>query len=188
MCGLAHYFESEGLSTVLVGFIREHMEALRPPRSLFLDFPMGRGMGKPNNPGFQKKVIRAAFELLNQDGGPIIEDFPEVIPVSRGRMGYALPPELVLNVQDIGNPELILVEVRAEIEALRPDYETAVEARIFLFNFYFHPARNSGGSYTAKQDHLFSVLHAYACRDDHQSCLQNSKQLLPQFLQQQPFH
>ena len=80
MCGLAHYFESEGLSTVLVGFIREHMEALRPPRSLFLDFPMGRGMGKPNNPGFQKKVIRAAFELLNQDGGPIIEDFPAIAP------------------------------------------------------------------------------------------------------------
>ena len=129
MCGLAHYFESEGLSTVLVGFVREHIEFLRPPRSLFLDFPMGRGMGKPNNPEFQKKVIRAVFALLNQDGGPIIEDFPEIIPVSRGRMGYALPPELVLNVQDIGNPDVILAEVRAEIEALRLDYEMAVVAR-----------------------------------------------------------
>ena len=64
MCGLAHYFESEDLSTVLVGFVREHIEAMRPPRSLFLDFPMGRGMGKPNNPEFQKKVIRAAFALF----------------------------------------------------------------------------------------------------------------------------
>ena len=95
MCGLAHYFESEGLSTVLVGFVREHMEALRPPRSLFLDFPMGRGMGKPNNPGFQKKVIRAAFALLNQDAGPIIEDFSEVIPAlvrsSWGIAGLSLP-------------------------------------------------------------------------------------------------
>ena len=129
MCGLAHYFESEGLSTVLVGFIREHMIAMRPPRSLFLDFPMGRTMGKPNNPKFQKKVIRAAFALLNQDCGPIIEDFPEVIPVSRGRMSYAVPPDLVLNVQEIGNPEVILAEVRAELEALRPDYDTAVVAR-----------------------------------------------------------
>jgi len=81
---------------------------------------MGRSMGKPNNPEFQKKVIRAAFDLLNQDCGPIIEDFPEIIPVSRGRMSYAIPPELVLNVQEIGNPEVILAEVRAELEALRP--------------------------------------------------------------------
>ena len=95
MCGLAHYFESEGLSTILVGFVREHIEVIRPPRSLFLDFPMGRGMGKPNDPEFQKKVIRAAFELLEASSGPIIKDFPEIIPVREGRMGYALPPQLL---------------------------------------------------------------------------------------------
>ena len=33
-------------------------------------------MGKPNDPEFQKKVIRAAFELLEASGGPVIEDFP----------------------------------------------------------------------------------------------------------------
>ena len=87
MCGLAHYFESEGLTTVLVGFVREHIEGIKPPRSLFLDFPMGRGLGKPNDPAFQKKVIRAAFELFDAQGGPVIEDFPEVIPVKNGRMG-----------------------------------------------------------------------------------------------------
>ncbi len=129
MCGLAHYFESEGLSTVLVGFVREHMQAMLPPRALFLDFPMGRGMGKPNDPEFQKKVIRAAFALLYKDCGPIIDDFPEVIPVSQGRMGYALPPELVLNMEDIGDVDVILAEVKAEIEALRPDYDAAVAAR-----------------------------------------------------------
>ena len=129
MCGLAHYFESEGLSTVLVGFVREHIEAIRPPRSLFLDFPMGRSMGKPNNPEFQKKVIRAAFALLDQNDGPIIDDFPEIIPVSRGRMGYALPPELVLNVEDIGDQNIILADVMTEMEALRPDYTAAVAAR-----------------------------------------------------------
>jgi len=89
VCGLAHYFESEGLSTILVGFVREHIEVIRPPRSLFLDFPMGRSMGKPNDPEFQKKVIRAAFELLEASDGPVIEDFPEIIPVKEGRMGDA---------------------------------------------------------------------------------------------------
>ncbi len=116
MCGLAHYFESEGLSTILVGFVREHIEVIRPPRSLFLDFPMGRSMGKPNDPEFQKKVIRAAFELLEASRGPVIEDFPEIIPVKEGRMGYALPPELVLSVSDIGDVDVILSEVRNEME------------------------------------------------------------------------
>ena len=86
-------------------------------------------MGKPNDPEFQKKVIRAAFELLEASGGPVIEDFPEIIPVKEGRMGYALPPELVLSVGDIGDVDVILSEVRNEMEALRPDYEAAIAAR-----------------------------------------------------------
>jgi len=129
VCGLAHYFESEGLSTVLVGFVREHIEAIKPPRSLFLDFPMGRGMGKPNDPEFQKKVIRAAFELFDAPAGPVIRDFPEAIPVKDGRMGYALPPELVLSVEDIDDVDTVLAEVEAEMDALRSDYDAAVVAR-----------------------------------------------------------
>ncbi len=90
---------------------------------------MGRGMGKPNDPAFQKKVIRAAFELFDATEGPVIEDFPEVIPVKYGRMGYALPPELVLSVDDIGDVGAVLAEVNAEMQALRPDYDAAVAAR-----------------------------------------------------------
>ena len=129
MCGLAHYFESEGLSTVLVGFVREHMEAIKPARGLFLDFPMGRGMGKPNDPSFQKKVIHAAFDLLEAKTGPVLEDFPEVIHVRDGRMGYALPPELVLSTNDIGDVDALVAAVQAEMAALLPDYEAAVAAR-----------------------------------------------------------
>lgn len=129
MCGLAHYFESEGLATVLVGFVREHMEAIEPARALWLDFPMGRPMGKPNDPVYQLKVIRAAFELLEAPFGPVLQDFAEVIPVRDGRMGYALPPGLVLTTADIGDLNALLAEVRAEIEALRPAYDEAVAAR-----------------------------------------------------------
>ena len=84
MCGLAQIFESQGFSTVLVGFVKEHMEIIQPPRALWLNFPMGRPMGKPNDPEFQKKVIRVAFELLKKSPGPVLEDFPEIIPVKEG--------------------------------------------------------------------------------------------------------
>ena len=129
MCGLAHYFESEGLATVLVGFVREQMEAIKPARSLVLDFPMGRGMGKPNDPAFQKKVIRAAFDLLDAPAGPVLIAFPEAIPVRDGRMGYALPPDLVLSTSDIGDIDNLLAEIRAEMKELQPDYEAAVVSR-----------------------------------------------------------
>ena len=129
MCGLAHFFESEGLTTVLVGFVREQMEKLKPPRGLFLDFPMGRGMGKPNDPKFQKRVIRAAFDLLDAVSGPVLVDFPEVIPVKNGRMGYALPPKLVKATADIGDVDELAASVEREIKELQTDYETAVASR-----------------------------------------------------------
>ena len=86
-------------------------------------------MGKPNDPAFQRKVIRAAFDLFNTQHGPVLKDFPEVIPVRDGRMGYALPPELVLKISDIGDIDALLAEVEAEMAALLPDYKTAVAAR-----------------------------------------------------------
>jgi hypothetical protein len=126
---LAHYFESEGFATVLVGFVREHIEAVKPPRALFLDFPMGRPFGKPNDPGYQAGVIRAAFKLFDAESGPVLEDFADVIPVNNGRMGYALPPELVLTVNEIGDVDALAATVEAEIAGLRPAYEAAVTAR-----------------------------------------------------------
>ena len=81
VCGLAHIFESQGFSTVLVGFVKEHIEIIKPPRALWLNFPMGRPLGKPNNPEFQKKVIRTAFDLFEKSSGPVLDDFSEIIPV-----------------------------------------------------------------------------------------------------------
>ncbi len=122
-------FESEGLTTVLVGFVREQIETLKPARALFLDFPMGRGMGKPNDPKFQKQVIRSAFKLLDVPAGPVLEDFPEIIPVQNGRMGYALPPELVLKPDELGDLDSLINSVELEMGSLKLDYAEAVKSR-----------------------------------------------------------
>ncbi|MEM7563715.1 MAG: hypothetical protein AAF353_11790 [Pseudomonadota bacterium] len=129
MSGLARYFEAEGFATVLVGFVREHIEKVKPARALWLDFPMGRPLGKPNDPDYQKKIIRAAFELFDRAEGPVLEDFPDVIPVKDGRMGYALPPEYVFAADDVGDVDSLAEAVLEEMEILRPDYEAAVAAR-----------------------------------------------------------
>jgi len=80
-------------------------------------------MGKPNDPGYQKKIIRAAFGLFDRPAGPVLEDFPDIIPVRDGRMGYAIPPEYVFSTDDIGDVDVLLTEVQTKVEKLRPAYE-----------------------------------------------------------------
>ena len=129
MCGLAYFFEKEGLATTLVCFVREHAEAVAPPRVLWLDMPMGRPFGKPNDADFQKGIIRAAFALLDAPEGPVLADFPEVIPVRDGRMTHALPNDLVSQAEDRADPAALLARIQAEVVAMRPDYDAAVKLR-----------------------------------------------------------
>ena len=77
---LAFIFESYGFSTVLVGFVKEHIAAIQPQGS-FGWFSMGRPLGKPNDPEYQKKIIRSAFDLFNERSGPVLKDFPDIIPL-----------------------------------------------------------------------------------------------------------
>jgi len=78
--GLAHYLESEGLPTTQISLIRPHTETIRPPRALWVPFELGRPLGEPNDPEFQKRVIRAALDLFERPSGPVLEDFPEDAP------------------------------------------------------------------------------------------------------------
>ena len=65
-----------GLATVALAGVRGQAEAARAPRSLYGAFPLGRPLGKPNDPEFQKAVLAAAFALLDRRSGPVLEDFP----------------------------------------------------------------------------------------------------------------
>lgn len=71
--------EAHGLSTVMISLVRGTTERLRPPRALHCEFPLGRPLGRPRDPGFQHSVLDAAFALLARAAGPVLEDFPEQI-------------------------------------------------------------------------------------------------------------
>ncbi len=74
VCGISYYLESEGIQTTGITLVREIAESMKPPRLLWVSFPLGRPLGKPNDEKFQKKVIRQSLELLSQQKGPILED------------------------------------------------------------------------------------------------------------------
>jgi D-proline reductase (dithiol) PrdB len=44
--------------------------AFKPPRTVFLDFPLGCPAGKPNEPELQRNILRAALEATPLFGEP----------------------------------------------------------------------------------------------------------------------
>ena len=89
MSVLARVFEDAGLVTVSLAMVREHVEKVKPPRALFVPYPFGFALGKPNDADLQHRIMAAAFELLEKPEGPVLADFPEeeipdVLPQSSG--------------------------------------------------------------------------------------------------------
>jgi hypothetical protein len=64
--------------------VREHTEKLRPPRALWVPFPLGRPFGAPNDPAFQTDVLRRLLSLFEQAAGPVIVDYERDAPESSG--------------------------------------------------------------------------------------------------------
>jgi hypothetical protein len=77
VCVLARVFEGAGLTTLAIAMVREHAQKVKAPRVLFVPFPFGYALGKPNDPQLQHRVLGAAIDLLQREQGPVLEDFPE---------------------------------------------------------------------------------------------------------------
>jgi len=89
---LAHVFEAAGLATIAMASQRGVVEALKPPRALYGDFPMGRPLGKPGDPDFQHDVLAQAFSLLLATTGPVLSDYPEVVETETEALACQIPP------------------------------------------------------------------------------------------------
>lgn len=87
MCALAHFLEAEGIATVVISLIRLHSEKIRPPRTLFVPFELGRPLGDPGDVTGQRDVVSRALALLDHTGPePVLEDYPDPVVRSDGPM------------------------------------------------------------------------------------------------------
>ena len=85
MCTLAHYLENAGIATVVISLIRLHSEKIRPPRTLFVPFELGRPMGDPGDAAGQRDVLIHALSLLDHCGPmPVLKDYPDMRAASEG--------------------------------------------------------------------------------------------------------
>ncbi len=92
MSVLAHVFEAAGIATVTLASTLSVVERTQPPRALWCDFPLGRPLGKPQDPEFQRDVLARAFTLLGAESGPVLEHHPEVIEADETPMSCQIPP------------------------------------------------------------------------------------------------
>lgn len=75
VCLVQAAIEREGIATVSISLLREVAVQLKPPRALFVPFPMGFPLGEPNNAKLQHQVIDAALQLLERNDVPVLESF-----------------------------------------------------------------------------------------------------------------
>ena len=92
---------------------------MRPPRSLWVSFSLGRPLGVPNDAQFQHRVIAAALNLLERDRGPILEDYPVNAPeVSRETV-----PACPVSFPKADNSSNWQSRLAGELSSLKPWYE-----------------------------------------------------------------
>jgi len=132
VCALAHWIERAGIPTTLIALVREHAEAMRPPRALWVPFELGRPLGPPGQPAFQQRVLRAAFDLLADTAGPVLRDFTEEAPAATAEeiAGWVCPIPLRGSVPDAAASGRSATDrLLAEIDRLRPWYEIGRQKR-----------------------------------------------------------
>jgi hypothetical protein len=128
--GLAHILEDEGIPTTQISLIRVHTEKIKPPRALAVPFELGRPLGAPNEPDFQRRVLLETLKLLERPSGPVLEDFPDEPPgaaEAEEAQGWACPVNFAPPVDDTNDADLVYQSLSQEVALLRPWYEEAVK-------------------------------------------------------------
>jgi hypothetical protein len=98
--------------------VREHTEIVRPPRALWVTFELGRPLGIPDDAPFQRRVVKAALDLLAHTDGPLVADYSEHAPEVTDFSGWACPISLAPSQTD---------SLAAEIDRLATWYDQSVE-------------------------------------------------------------
>ena len=93
-----------------------------------MPFELGRPLGVPNNPAFQKKVLLSALNLLEAPEGPVLHDFKEDAPDTVvDDIVWACPVNLTRKNADLSTTEAIRDALKIEMVELRTWYDLALK-------------------------------------------------------------
>ena len=93
--------------------IKEHAQKVKPPRMLSVPFNFGHTLGLANNPDYQHKVLKATFDLLKKDKGPVLEEFESTF----------VSDVIVQGSQTVNTSQKLGIQPTAEFNSLKANYE-----------------------------------------------------------------
>ena len=67
---VARAVEAEGIPTLSMTSALDITQAVKPPRSVFVNFPLGHQTGKPHQPELQRSIVRDAIQALGTIATP----------------------------------------------------------------------------------------------------------------------
>jgi hypothetical protein len=73
---VARVVEESGISTVTVSTGRDLSAQVKPPRTLFANFPMGNAFGRPGDRAAQRGILKDALGLAQRDEPGLLVDGP----------------------------------------------------------------------------------------------------------------
>jgi len=126
---LGHFIEREGVPTAQVSLIREQTAAIKPPRALWVPFMLGRPFGAPNQPDFQRRVVRALLDLFERPAGPVLEDFPEEAPMVEENDHEGALACAVSFAKPVTDDDDLAAAMLREVAQLAPWYDIALKRR-----------------------------------------------------------
>ena len=130
MSTLAHYFEQEGIAAATISLIREHSLKINPPRTLWVPFELGRPLGVPGNPEFQRRMLVSLLKLLEAENGPVLADFPEDAPAGpNGPSAMVCPVSFPKPVVELDDKGFLYQTLQQEVAELRTWYDLGVAKR-----------------------------------------------------------
>ena len=94
MSALAHWFEQLGFNTVVIGLIYPHLEKIRPARSLWVPFELGRPLGTPLDTASQQSVLLQALHCVESNRKHSITEYPGEDRRSSPDPGWQCPEPL----------------------------------------------------------------------------------------------
>ena len=70
MCLIARHLEDAGIPTFCLGSALDILQAGRPPRAAFVDFPLGHSSGSPFDEAHQYAIVRDAMRAFQSAETP----------------------------------------------------------------------------------------------------------------------
>ena len=103
---------------------------MKPPRALWVSFPLGRPLGNPNDPKFQRDVITHALNLLTAPSGPVLQDYPHDCAEPEGEPALpACPVDFSSRTSELSSSEKLLQQFQSEFNSMYTWYTMAIEQK-----------------------------------------------------------